>query len=323
VSGTSFVDGNGNVIQPRGVDRSGTEYACSQNFGFSDGPIDEASVQAMAAWHINMVRIPMNEDCWLGINGVNPTWSGANYQNAVANFVSLLNKYGIYADLDLACGWGGTTVPCTVNSSQPPMPDTDHSPMFWSQVATAFENNPAVIFDLWNEPFPDNGGNTAADWTCWRDGGNCADVPYTAAGMQQLVTAIRDTGATNVITVPGLAWASQFDQFAAYLPSDPARQLAADFHNYSWVSCNTASCWDTLQGQIGNMPLFTGEVGFDSYIETYMSWADSHGIGYLAWTWDTWGCSGGQALISGYSGTPCSPYGTGFQQHLAARASQP
>ena len=35
-----------------------------------DGPADSTSVQAMAAWHINAVRVPLNEDCWLGINGV-------------------------------------------------------------------------------------------------------------------------------------------------------------------------------------------------------------------------------------------------------------
>jgi hypothetical protein len=51
-----------------------------------------------------------------------------------------------------------------------------------------------------------------------------------------------------------------------------------------------------------------------------MAWADAHGVGYLAWTWDTWGCSGGQALISDYAGTPCSPYGSAYQQHLAALA---
>jgi hypothetical protein len=287
----------------------------------SDGPIDEPSVAAIASWHADMVRIPVNEDCWLGINGVNPAYAGVNYQQAIANFVGLLNKYGIYADLDLACAWGGTTLPCQVNSSQPPMPDADHSVTFWSQVASAYKNNPAVLFDLFNEPFPDNGGSTAADWACWRDGGTCPGVPYQAAGMQQLVTAIRNTGATNVITLPGLGWATQFGQFVQYEPTDPAGQLAADYHSYYFSNCTTPSCWSTNRSQVGNMPMLTGEVGFDGYIETYTQWADSVGVGYLAWTWDTWGCSGGQALISDYSGTPCSPYGAGYQQHLASLAS--
>jgi hypothetical protein len=40
-----------------------------------------------------------------------------------------------------------------------------------------------------------------------------------------------------------------------------------------------------------------------------MSWADAHGVGHLAWTWDTRGCDGGQALTSDYTGTACDPYG--------------
>jgi hypothetical protein len=301
------------------VNRDGSDYACEQGWGFSDGPLDEPSVQAIASWDINMVRIPMNEDCWLGINGVNPTFGGTNYQQAIANYVTLLNKYGIYADLalqDVAPG-------ATLATDEGQMPDQDHSPAFWQSVATMFKGNPAVIFDLYGEPHPENGGDTKADWKCWRDGGTCPQLPYQAAGMQELVKVVRATGAKNVITLGGIGWSTLFDQYGHYQPSDPAGQLAADYHSYYFSNCTTPSCWDQQLSQIGNSPLLTGEMGFDGYVETYMAWADSHGIGYLAWTWDTWGCSGGQALISDYSGTPCSPYGTGYQQHLTTLASTP
>jgi hypothetical protein len=323
VVGSQLVNGLGTPVQLRGVNRDGTEYACAQGWGVSDGPLDEPSVQAIASWHVDMVRIPMNEDCWLGINGANPAYAGANYQNAIINFVNLLNKYGIYADLNLSCVANGTTLPCQLGESQQPMPDVDHSPAFWSSVAATFKNNPAVLFDLFNEPFPDNNSDTTSAWTCWRDGGTCPGVSYQAAGMQQLVNAVRATGATNVITLAGIDYAGVFDHFAQYEPSDPAGQLAADFHNYNWPSgCNNPTCWSTLPGQLNGAPLLTGEVGFDGYIETYMTWADPHGIGYLAWTWDAWGCSNNEALIAGYSGNPCSPYGAGYQQHLAAMASK-
>jgi hypothetical protein len=36
---------------------------------------------------MNVVRIPLNEDCWLGINGVNPAYGGYNYQKAIGDFV--------------------------------------------------------------------------------------------------------------------------------------------------------------------------------------------------------------------------------------------
>ena len=68
------------------------------------------------------------------------------------------------------------------------------------------------------------------------------------------------------------------------------------------------------------MPLITGEIGETdgaaAYIDAYMTWADANGIGYLAWTWDTWGCGDAAVLISSYSGTPCASYGSGYRYHL-------
>ncbi len=191
VSGNHLVDGSGNVLELHGVDRSGTEYACIQGWGIFDGPSDAASVAAIASWHVNAVRVPLNEDCWLGINGVSSSYGGAAYQQAIVNYVNLLNQYGIYAILDLHWSAPGTT-PAT---GQEPMPDQDHSPAFWTSVAETLKSNPAARFDLFNEPYPDNNTDTTAVWTCWEDGGSFAGVSYTAAGMQELVNTVRATGA--------------------------------------------------------------------------------------------------------------------------------
>ena len=59
VSGNRLLDGSGTAIVLHGVDRSGTEYACIQGFGFFDGPSDATSIAAMAGWHINAVRVPL------------------------------------------------------------------------------------------------------------------------------------------------------------------------------------------------------------------------------------------------------------------------
>ena len=80
VSGNHLVNAAGHTVRLLGVDRSGLEYACVQGWGFSDGPVDAASISAMKTWGINAVRVPLNEDCWLGINGVKPQYGGATYR---------------------------------------------------------------------------------------------------------------------------------------------------------------------------------------------------------------------------------------------------
>jgi hypothetical protein len=295
-----------------GVDRSGAEYACIEGWGIFDGPSDLASVQAIASWHTNAVRVPLNEDCWLNINGVNSAYAGSNYQNAIVKYVNLLNSQGLYAILDLHWSAPGTT-PAT---GQAIMPDADHSLTFWQQVATTFKDDPAALFDVFNEPHP-------ADWSCWKNGGTCSGISYQTAGSQQLVDAVRSTGAKNVILVAGIGWAGDMTQWLAYEPGDPAGQLTASFHVYNFGGCSDTSCWNSVIAPIAShAPIITGELGeTDSsglFITLYMDWADTQGISYLAWTWDTWGCGTGNVVIAAYGGTACAPFGTAYQSHLAA-----
>jgi hypothetical protein len=68
------------------------------------------------------------------------------------------------------------------------------------------------------------------------------------------------------------------------------------------------------------VPVVTGEIGEENcahdFIDPYMSWADAHGVSYLAWGWNVWDCAL-PGLITDYDGTP-TPYGEGFRDHLAA-----
>ena len=307
VVGNHLVNGSGAPIRLLGVNRSGPEYACIQGWGIFDGPNDASSVAAMAAWHINAVRIPLNEDCWLDINGVNPSYAGATYRSAIQSYVNLLHQYGLYAILDLHWNAPGTNRA----TGQQVMPDADHSPAFWTSVAAFFRSDPAVLFDLYNEPHD-------VSWSCWLNG--CTTPGWPTSGMQALVNAVRSTAATQPIMVGGLAWANDLSGWLGNEPSDPAHALVASFHNYNFNVCKL-SCWDsTLATLAAQVPVVTGELGENDcahgYIDQYMSWADTHGISYLGWTWDTWDCANGPALISNYNGTPTA-FGIGFQSHLA------
>lgn len=321
VQGNQLQDAAGHPVQLRGVNRSGSEYACIQGWGIFDGPSDAASVQAMASWGVQSVRVPLNEDCWLGINGVNAAYAGSAYQNAIVSYVNLLHANGMYAELTLMWVAPGTQQATFSNQA----PDSDHSPAFWSSVASVFKNDPLSFFGLLNEPH----GVTAA---CWRDGGSACSgqVPYSVAGAQTLINAIRATGATNVIADQCVDYANDCSQWLTYKPSDPAGQLIAEAHVYGKNTCDTTSCFDkTMAPVAAAVPLLFGELGetYDgsdcnnstSFTSAFMTWADAHAVGYQAWTWDTWGTCN-LSLITSYNGTPAGAYGTYVQHHLQALA---
>jgi endoglucanase len=331
VAGNRLVDGAGTAVQLRGVNRSGTQYACAEGWGIFDGPSDNASLDAMKTWHINAVRVNGNEDCWLGINGVKAMYSGTKYVAALVDYVNRINAHGMYVIFDLHHSAPGTQLA----SDQQPMADRSHSNAYWSSVAATFKTNPAVIFDLYNEPYPDSNRNTPAAWKCVRDGGTCPGVSFTAAGSQEMLTAVRAAGAQNVVMVGGPQYAGDVDQWTQYAPNDPLHQLAASIHIYyktpanpEWAPCDYLACWTaTMAPLAASTPIVIGEFGehdCNSHLldgtaltptqASLFDWADRHGISYLGWSWFTGKCAGEPALISNYNGTP-TEYGKGVRSH--------
>ena len=315
VQGTRLVDSLGQPVRLRGVNRSGAEYACAQGWGIFDGPSDSASVQAIASWKANVVRLPLNETCWLGINGVAPAYSGPNYRRAIADYVALLNRAGLVVILDLH--WTADTGKAL---GQAPMPNRDHTPEFWRQVAAAYKSNDRVIFDLFNEPFPDNNSDTPEAWRCWRDGGTCSGMTFQAAGMQELVDAVRGTGATNVIILGGVQYAARLSHWLANKPSDPLNNLAASWHIYNFSWCNTQTCWDADAAPVAQqVPLVLGELGQNdggsAFVTALMDWMDARQGSYLAWVWDVW--HDWSDLIASYDGT-ATAYGETFRTRFGS-----
>jgi len=334
VSGNKLVNADGQTVVLHGVDYSGAEYQCVQNHGFFAGPTDEASVKAMKSWDINAVRLPVNEACWNGESYVNPAYAGGNYRNAIKAYVSLLNANGIVVILDLH--WSGGIDPgnpqgCVTAQAvcQKPLPDAAGSVPFWSSAARTFKGDDAVIFDLFNEPYPGEIlPDEAAAWACWRNGGSaCPGFPYKVAGMQTLVNAVRGTGAKNVIMLGGLRYANDLTGWLQYEPKDPDHNLAASWHSYNFDPCNNQQCWTSqVDPVIAKVPVIAGEIGendcADNYIDPLMAYLDSKSTSYLAWSWNAYGgCANAPQLISSYSGT-LTPYGAGYKSHLLALARE-
>lgn len=313
VVGNRLENAQGRPIRLLGVDRSGPEYACVapawQRLGFFDGPTDKRAIAAMAAWRINAVRIPLNEDCWLGINGVPKRFSGGRYRAAISSYVRRLHLAGLYVVLDLHWNAPGPEETRT----QQPMADADHSPAFWKSVARTFKDDPAVVFDLYNEPHD-------VSWRCWRDGCTLPEG-WTTAGMQQLVNAVRSSGARQPVIATGVDWGSDLSSWLEYRPHDPAHQLAAGLHVYDFRFCATRGCWTNTIGPVSReVPVITTELGqrvcAGPFMDRFMSWADDAGVSYLGWTWHPDGCAA-PALIRSWAAQP-----TGSGEELLAHLTK-
>jgi lysophospholipase L1-like esterase len=151
------------AVHLHGVNHSGTEYACIVGWGLFDTPDgNPPDVNAMKSWNINAVNIPINEDCWLGINGVMAAYGGVNYQNAIQNFVNLLLTNNIYPVITMFWTAPGTTQALDHNT----MSNMDHTPAAWTSIANKFKGDNRIMFRLLQEPHP-SAGDSNNGWNCW------------------------------------------------------------------------------------------------------------------------------------------------------------
>jgi endoglucanase len=344
VAGNRFVDGRGRTLRLTGFNHSGAEYSCIEGDGFFDTPDGaaptESTVRAMRAWTgTTAVRVPLNEQCWLGLPAAPAAYAGAAYRTAVTTFVDRLHRAGLVAVLDLH----RSAPAAAVSKEQEQMPDRDHSVAFWRSVGATFADRPAVVFDLFNEPFPYAETNTARAWACWRTGGCTltsvnSGQPYVAAGMNELIAAVRTAGARNVVLAGGIHWAEGMTQWLAYRPADPLGQLGASFHAYSFNDyCADTACYDRdLAPLIAKVPLYVGEIGptltlgadgidencprsavrDGGFAASTLDWLDKHGVSYAAWSWNPWpDC---WALVLNSAGDPTPGWGVLIKTRLAA-----
>jgi endoglucanase len=228
---------------------------------------------------------------------------------------------GLYVILDLH--W---TAPNSFGcpQGQGSMPDADNSVAFWTSVASIFKDNPAVIFELFNEPF---GTNVYANWIAPIDsaapsaqsasdrrillsGGTyktgymyqcnngCSltqgtqylapnSSPFQATGKQAMLNAIRATGATNVVLSNPIGWAGQIQTWLGAQPTDPAGQLAAGWREDGGASVTTSNAQDVLSA---GYPIIIS--GAYSIADNTFNWAVNNTVGFFYWAWVDWGGGG-------------------------------
>ncbi len=144
--------------------------------------------------------------------------------------------------------------------------------------------------------------------------------------MQQLLDAVRSTGATQPVIAGGTDYARVLDEWLAHMPVDPAGQLAASEHTYGKLAPCVGACRTAIANVAAVKPVVVGELGETDcrhgYIDKFMPWADRRGISYIGWTWNAtssaeggWTCKGGPSLIENFNGKP-TRFGVGFRNHL-------
>ena len=269
-SGNQLVDGSGNPVQFHGSNASGMEQFALNHSPWSGNGLGNAEPNwtLFKSWNNNAVRIPLNESSWLDLTGTRPDnlatgyYAGpaSTYKAAIQNAVNHATAAGLYVILDLH--WSAPGPYIAVDQSNGA--NRDHSVAFWTSVATMFKANPAVIFELYNEPYllftwPES----FAEWDYYLNGGgpngggyfatgyysvihltnNNIDRVYNwqAAGTQEMLNAIRATGAKNVVLVNGLSYASVLGwvqngaRLQDYMPTDTLspHQLGIGWHTYA------------------------------------------------------------------------------------------
>ncbi|MBD2772981.1 cellulase family glycosylhydrolase [Iningainema tapete] len=166
---------------------------------------------------------------------------------------------------------------------------------FWSKLATLYKNNNRVIFGLMNEP-----NNMPTE--LWRDDANAA------------IKAIRDTGATNLILVPGNAWTGAHSWYQSWYGTpnatvmlgitDPGNNYAFDAHQYldgdfSGTSdqCTSTTIgaqklvdftnWLRQNGKRGFLGEFGGGRNDTCYaaLDNMLSYIDNNADVWLGWTY--------------------------------------
>lgn len=206
-------------------------------------------------WHMNALRLPTSN------------WEYAkftsDYMSQLDQVVQEANQAGLYVILDLHDNVKAGSPYTSKDSDVPKAEDVT----YWKAIAAHFKTNPMVMFDLYNEP-------QESSWNEWLNGGGTSSDGATIVGFQDLVNAVRSTGAQQMIVVePGSSGGGKSNQNAtgaeeggwANFPISDAihdSNIMYSLHVYQTIvqpdSYQTAK-WGPL---LGKYPLYYGEWAF-------------------------------------------------------------
>jgi hypothetical protein len=279
---------SGESVLLRGVNRSGLEYSSPDGDGsLAKAGITEAEMDAIViGWGANIVRVPFNQDWALSRSG----YDAEPYLGALDSVVSMAARRGAYTLLDLQ--WLDATTRRGSNSDGTPnfvapLPNQD-SLSLWRQLARRYRDEPAVLFDIFNEPhdaLPDDPVDLigiAPDGSFFVLKDRTVDMAEWQPWAAAMIGTIRAEHPTALIFVSGVNWG--FDHSGAPLPG--IDDVVYSTHVYR----NKGTDWDNAFGNLAiELAVFAGEWGgtdddldWGKELSNYM---DDRGMGWTAWSW--------------------------------------
>ena len=180
VVGNSLRNDKGQTVRLQGVNIASLEWS---NTG--DAQLLQSVQVALQDWNASIIRLPLCQDRWLG-KAPGQTDGGAQYRQIVTGVVSAIAARQKYVLLDLHWSDGGQW---GQHIAQHSLPD-DNSLVFWQSLAPRFANNPAVLFDLYNEP-------RDVTWDVWQHGGVVTEPQKQGAGHDADVPFPGNAGASG------------------------------------------------------------------------------------------------------------------------------
>ena len=312
-SGRAIV--NAELTQPialRGLNRSGLEYAEPGPGGFLEAAsISQSEIDLIVRnWGANLLRVPFNQDWALTGRG---SLSAKAYLEALDRIIFWASRAGAYTLLDLH--WLDADITRGSNSDGsynrvPALPNAG-SIEVWEVLADRYRNEPAVLFDIFNEPHTPIRGD-AASYESIDDEGHLVPLKGRSVTMRtwhpwarRLVRAIRKRHPRSLIFVPGVEWAYDLRGMPLSIAdgsTEVFRNVVYSTHVYPWCgpprtrrrrlwfAGQQPLTWREAFGSLARRaPVFIGEWGGRSdhvqWGEALARYARRLGVGWAAWSW--------------------------------------
>jgi endoglucanase len=282
----------GDAVLLRGVNRSGLEYTEPGTAGFlaaAHFTADEVR-EMVGNWKSNVIRLPFNQDwCLHGRGG----HSAEEYLGSIDQVIAWAAALGAYTILDLQWldadmvyghtkGSNGVKEPNHV----PPTPNCE-TILLWATLARRYRDEPAVLFDLLNEPHDPLSDDflpihlIGSDGGVVDSGGDFVGPAEWVPWASRLVAEVRRIRPNGVILVAGIDWAFDLRNIRVDAPG-----IVYSAHIYP---NRKPRDWDKALGRWNDVALFVGEWGGNEADQAFgrelAGLLRQRGIGWTAWSW--------------------------------------